>query len=87
MYLCHPSLTLYLLVFVFTINTAVRCPEIEPPKYGSVSVRGYIFESKVYYTCNHGYELHGLKESEYRKCDYTGTWSGTAPVCKRKTTK
>lgn len=61
--------------------TAVRCPTLKAPQYGSIDVRGYIYNSMVEYYCDHGYKLYG---DDSRTCLYTGQWSGSIPTCKRK---
>ena len=47
-------------------------------------VTGYGLNSIAYYSCDYGYDLHGLKS---RKCLYDGSWYGSAPVCRPKRSK
>ena len=62
------------------IITAINCPKVGAPDYGSVNVKGYSHSSRAVYTCNHGYKLYG---DEYITCDY-GIWKGKIPICKRE---
>ena len=68
-------------VLILYLLTAVKCPDVYAPTYGSVDANSTIFQSKVRYYCDHGYKLYG---SEYRTCDYTGQWTEEPPTCKRK---
>ena len=63
-----------------TIPTAIPCPKLTPPEYGSVDVKGHSHGSRAIYSCDHGYKLYG---DSYITCDY-GVWKGKIPICKRK---
>lgn len=67
-----------------TINlvfcVAIKCPDLYPPQYGEVVVKGYTHGSKAQYSCNKGYKLYG---DDYNTCDY-GRWIKSTPICKRE---
>ena len=63
------------------MHTEIICPDLTAPRYGKVIVKGNTPLSKALYSCNDGYELHGLK---WRQCQYDGSWSESAPVCRVK---
>lgn len=60
---------------------AIDCGPLEPPENGAVRVPGTLFGFAVRYDCSVGYKLVGLPT---RVCQDNGQWSGTAPVCQRK---
>ena len=62
------------------IFTAINCPKVYAPEYGTVVVKGYSHSSRAEYSCNHGYHLYG---DGYITCNY-GIWKGKIPICKRK---
>lgn len=64
-----------------SLYTAIKCTNLYAPTYGSIDVNSTVYGSKVRYYCDHGYQLRGI---EYRTCDYSGKWTGDAPVCMRK---
>jgi len=58
-----------------------NCPTLYAPQYGKIRVTGYGPDSVAYYTCDYGYEIHGLQS---RKCLHDGSWYGKIPVCRPK---
>ena len=60
------------------------CPRIHAPQYGKIRVSGYGPDSVAYYTCDHGYDMHGLNS---RKCLHDGSWYGKAPICRPRRSK
>ena len=66
---------------LYFLNIGILCPDLEDPVYGSVDDGDNRPGTKAVYTCNKGFKLVG--ESE-RKCQYSGEWTGEAPVCKCK---
>ena len=62
------------------LPSAIYCPDLEHPQYGSVKIIGKNVDGKAQYKCNNGYKLYGLFE---RKCLYSGVWDGSVPTCKR----
>ena len=61
-------------------TSEILCPTVDPIQYGKTNVTGYHPTSKVYYSCDEGYELRGLV---WRKCLPSGVWYGKAPVCQK----
>lgn len=68
-----------ILQFLLPFIVGAICPYLVDPQYGKVNQRGNTPSSVAYYSCNYGYELHGLR---YRKCLYDGTWYGDTPECR-----
>ena len=66
-----------------TIN-AENCPKLYAPQYGKIRVTGYGPDSVAYYSCDYGYDLHGL---DSRKCLHDGSWYGKIPICRPKRSK
>ena len=62
------------------VYTAIKCPSLSDPRYGSVQLIGYTPGSTALYKCNVGYKLVG---HSLRKC-YNGYWTGKEPVCRSK---
>ena len=65
---------------VFPPNTTA-CSDLAAPLYGSVTVDGTTTGSTASYSCDDGYELVG---DVMRVCMSDSEWSGTPPVCLRK---
>lgn len=61
------------------IHTAVLCPKLIAPSYGSVSVTGLEVGSMATYECNAGFQLVGTST---RYCFPNGEWSAEAPTCR-----
>ena len=61
--------------FCFTVG---GCGDPGTPKNGRKVGVTYSVNSKVYFSCELGYELMG---SEDRKCQPNGSWTGQQPVC------
>ena len=61
--------------------SAISCPDLDHPQYGSVRIIGKGVSSQAEYTCNNGYRLYGTSR---RKCLYSGVWDGSVPTCKCK---
>ena len=59
-------------------NTAIRCPQLENPENGEVTLSGDTPFSTATYVCDSGYELKGV---QIRICEIDGTWSDQAPFC------
>ena len=64
----------------------VSCPLLDSPDNGMISCSlggdGVLsYEDTCFYTCNTGYEL---TNSNTRTCQSDGSWSGSAPMCRRK---
>ena len=57
----------------------IHCPNVASPEFGKVNMTGHDLFATVEYSCDRGYELEG---GALRTCTYSGTWNGTAPVCK-----
>ncbi len=77
--LCHRSYGIEV-VSINVLSTAVDCGDLDDPDYGNVDFNSTIVASEATYTCHHGYYLVG---DVTRVCQYSGKWSGYAPVCKR----
>ena len=60
--------------------TAVKCPDLPSPKYGSIHLSGTTLDHVAIYRCDKGFQLVG---NTVRRCLTTGQWSGQAPVCER----
>lgn len=60
---------------------AIRCENLQAPRYGSVKQSGSTVGAQGVYDCNKGFTLKGNK---IRKCLFNGQWSGSQPVCKSK---
>ena len=61
--------------------TAIRCSNLDDPRYGKVNVAGTTPKSTAHYTCDYGYKLVG---NASRECLYNGYWSGKESVCESK---
>ena len=64
----------------------VSCPLLDSPDKGMISCSlgddGVLsYEDTCTYTCNTGYEL---TNSNTRTCQSDGSWSGSAPMCRRE---
>ena len=66
---------------VYIMCAAIRCENLQAPRYGSVKQSGSTVGSQGVYDCNKGFTLKGNK---IRKCLFNGQWSGSQPVCKSK---
>ena len=63
-------------------HTAVDCGHLFSPANGYVNLAGgTVFGDIAMYSCYTGYRLSGTSN---RECLYTGSWSGNAPTCNRK---
>ena len=64
---------------------AARCPTLDPPESGNVSVTGHSIGDTAIYSCNDGYDLVGTPERTCeRVADDRAGWSGMAPFCQRR---
>ena len=63
------------------LPSAIYCPDLDHPQYGSVKIIGKNVGGKAEYKCNYGYKLYG---ASFRKCLYGGIWDGSQPTCKRR---
>lgn len=64
------------------IHIGTDCEALPHPENGLVIAKGLAVGSRVYYSCDYGYNL--TKGSEVRICQENLQWSGTAGVCERK---
>ena len=69
--------------WLFYCFAVIKCTAPVAPKYGFVKVSHYLLDGVATYTCKYGYKLIG---DGTRKCYYDKTWTGVAPICKRKIT-
>ena len=65
----------------YSILTVIKCAVPVAPKYGLVKVSHYLLDGVATYSCKYGYKLIG---DDTRKCYYDKSWTGVAPICKRK---
>ena len=70
-----------LLSLMNSLPSAIFCPDLDHPQYGSVKIIAKNVGGKAEYKCNDGYKLYG---ASFRKCLYSGVWSGRLPTCKRR---
>ena len=66
---------------IFSSFAVIKCTAPVAPKYGFVKVSHYLLDGVATYTCKYGYKLIG---NDTRKCYYDKSWTGIAPICKRK---
>ena len=71
-------------MIMHNIFLAEDCHKLHAPQYGKVRVTGYGHNSIAYYSCDYGYDLHGV---DSRKCLYDGSWYGKAPICRPRRSK
>ena len=57
----------------------VICPPLQSPLFGKVVTSGHALFNVCRYSCNMGFEMVG---DAVRTCTYSGSWNGTAPICK-----
>ena len=57
----------------------VICPPLQSPLFGKVVTSGHTLFNVSQYSCNMGFEIVG---DAVRTCTYSGSWNGTAPICK-----
>ena len=63
-------------------HTAKDCGTLSDPANGDVDLTdGTVFGARAVYSCDAGYILSGIST---RDCLSTGSWSGVAPTCDRK---
>ena len=67
--------------YMLFLPSAIYCPDLDHPQYGSVKIIGKNVGGKAEYKCDNGYKLYG---SSQRTCLYSGVWDGSVPTCKRK---
>ncbi|KAM8884121.1 CUB and sushi domain-containing protein 3-like isoform 1-T1 [Synchiropus picturatus] len=60
-------------------DTTGSCGDPGIPSHGSREQTDFKIRSKVFFSCDEGYDLIGSSE---RMCFPNGTWSGTQPFCK-----
>ena len=70
-----------LLSLMNSLPSAIFCPDLDHPQYGSVKIIAKNVGGKAEYKCNDGYKLYG---ASFRKCLHSGVWSGRLPTCKRR---
>ena len=58
----------------------INCGELNSPSNGQVTIIDNTAGGTAVYTCNLGYTLVGR---DTRTCQEDGSWSGTAPICRR----
>ena len=66
---------------ISTTFSLTACSDLAAPQNGSVSVDGTTTGSTASYSCDIGFELVG---EVMRVCMSDSEWSGTPPVCRRK---
>ena len=66
--------------WISLIYIEIICPHLDHPQYGRVKVATYHPSSQAFYSCDNGYDLHGLSS---RKCLPDGSWYGKAPICRK----
>ena len=59
----------------------IDCGAPDVPNNGRIDTDNFWFDSVVRYTCEKGWDLEGERE---RMCLANGTWSGSAPTCRRE---
>ena len=69
------------LIRLFLLLLGVMCPTLEPPLDGSVRINSPLVNGTALYFCKSGFMRNG---STSRRCDSTGKWTGSAPVCDRE---
>ena len=62
------------------IYYAAQCPTLASPANGMVTIDG----NTATYSCDPGFDLESATGSATRTCQLTGSWTGTAPQCVRK---
>ena len=63
----------------------MKCPELAPPKNGTVEVKGQNVNGTATFKCDSGYNLDGHVEAI--RCEFinkVASWSHIPPTCKRK---
>lgn len=62
---------------------AIDCGETEVVSGGEIVYLNVttVYDSVVEYKCQYGLKLYG---EQYRRCQFSGRWSGITPQCKRK---
>ena len=73
--------TFYVCLSHLYLFAVIKCAVPVAPKYGFVTVSHYRLDGVARYTCKPGYKLVGVAT---RKCYYDKSWTGVAPICKRK---
>ncbi|XP_064476715.1 sushi, von Willebrand factor type A, EGF and pentraxin domain-containing protein 1-like [Ornithodoros turicata] len=63
------------------VCTPIRCPPLETPAHGSVTVTLQTYTGVAAYSCDPGYEIEGTR---WRTCRYDGLWSEAPPSCVRE---
>ena len=64
----------------FSTIANVDCGHPGNIQYGTVNVsEGTKIHARIYYTCDRGYRLYGIRSN--RICRYDGTWSEGEPTC------
>ena len=56
----------------------IHCSDVQVPKFGYVSETSSVFESRIIFSCQDGYQLNG---EEQITCMSDGNWSHQMPVC------
>ncbi|CAH1773668.1 unnamed protein product [Owenia fusiformis] len=64
--------------FVAPTCQIVVCPRPPDLQNGDIHASSYDFNSIIYYRCNSGFKLSGVKS---RKCKANKDWSGATPIC------
>ena len=71
-----PSMLHVLLPFVVS-----KCPQVHAPANGQITGRRREIGSSVTYSCDEGYDLLGLADTDTRTCQPNEMWTGSEPAC------
>ena len=64
---------------------AARCPELDAPMFGAVTVTGHSIGDIATYVCIVGFEVVGTETRTCQQVDAgTAMWTGFAPICRRR---
>ena len=82
--ICSYTSNIHCLDITVTFSIVVLCPDLSAPENGDIEYDTiqHVYMSRAIYNCDSGYMLEG---SDTRMCQRNSEWSGTPPICKRKT--
>lgn len=63
----------------FLFLLAIDCGIVKTPQNGSVLGEVTTYPNVLRFYCDEGFTLHG---ADIITCQASGSWSGTAPICK-----